>query len=343
MSGTGDQSAESPLRAAQNQFVDAVPLRALRQVRVPLMDAVDRVVGEDVLAPTDMPPYPRAIVEGYLVHAAETEGASEAAPKRFKIVGRVEPGDPVCPPLGPGQAIEVVTGSLVHGGPVAIARMWEAKRNGDEVSVARPFPPHFFIEQQGCDLKKGAVCVAAGTRLGPWELALLAGAGIGEVPVVERPRVAIFSCGNEVIPHTESLTPGAIWDCNSIMLSAAVTNAGGVPRFVGIMRDDFDAFLSQLRAMLGSNDMVVISGGTAAAGRDFISDLIRAVGTLVVDGVPMRSGRPLIMGVADGKPIVCVAGHPPEALRGFRLFGALAMNRLLGRTVPIPDDTPPTK
>jgi molybdopterin biosynthesis enzyme len=82
----------------------------------------------------------------------------------------------------------------------------------------------------------------------------------------------------------------------------------------------------------------VFSGGTAAGGGDFISNVIKAVGELLVDGVPMRSGRPLIMGVAAGKPIVCVAGHPPEALRGFRLFGVTALNRLLGRDLPLPED-----
>ena len=93
-----------------------------------------------------------------------------------------------------------------------------------------------------------------------------------------------------------------------------------------------------VRQALGDSDMIVISGGTAVDGRDFISDLLRAVGELVVDGVPMRSGRPLIMGVADGKPLVCVAGHPPEALRGFRLFGAAAIDRLTGRDAGLPPD-----
>jgi molybdopterin biosynthesis enzyme len=84
--------------------------------------------------------------------------------------------------------------------------------------------------------------------------------------------------------------------------------------------------------------MIVISGGTAVGGRDFISDLVKAVGELIIDGVPMRSGRPLIMGRSGKKPIVCVAGHPPEALRGFRLFGAAALDRLQGRAAELPLD-----
>ena len=343
MSDQIEQSVESPLRVAQKQFADAIAFRALRCAPLALADALHRVTSADVIAPVDMPPYPRAIVEGYLINAAESQLASESAPKIFNVVGKVVPGDPVCPAVLPGQALEVVTGSLVHTGPVAIVRMWEAKREGATFSISRPFPPHFFIEQQGCDLKKGTVCVPAGTRLDPWELGLLAGAGISVVHVTEKAKVAVFSCGNEVVPHTQTLQPGAIWDCNAVMLTAAVSEADATAQFMGIMRDHFEEFLQQLRTALNSHDMVLISGGTAAAGRDFVSDLIRAVGTLIVDGVPMRSGRPLIMGVAQGKPIVCVAGHPPEALRGFRLFGVPALHRLMGRIAPLPEDNPPTK
>ena len=98
------------------------------------------------------------------------------------------------------------------------------------------------------------------------------------------------------------------------------------------------AFVTAVRAGLASSDMVVISGGTAVGGRDFISDLVRACGDLLIDGVPMRSGRPLIMGMSQDKPLICVAGHPPEALRGFRLFGVAAMNRLLGCETDLPAD-----
>ena len=99
------------------------------------------------------------------------------------------------------------------------------------------------------------------------------------------------------------------------------------------MGDDFDAFVAVIEEVLDDSDMIVISGGTAVGGRDFVSDLIKAVGELIIDGVPMRSGRPLIMGIAKGKPIIAVAGHPPEALRGFRLFGEPALKKLLGQKV----------
>jgi molybdopterin molybdotransferase len=245
----------------------------------------------------------------------------------------------VCPQIKPGEALEVVTGSLVTNDAIAVVRAWEAERVDDtQIAVKRVFPPRFFIEEQGCDLSAGVEVLRAGVDLGAWELGLAAGFGLEQLSVSRRPSVGLFSCGAEVIPFNAPLRPGLIRDSNSIMLSAAIVRAGGIPRFVGIMPDDFAAFREALAVALSENDMVVISGGTAVGGRDFVSDLIREVGELLVDGVPMKSGRPLIMGVASGAPIVGVAGHPPEALRGFRLFGEAAIDRMLGRERAIPED-----
>lgn len=331
-------SETSPLVEAQQAFAAAVPFRASGEEDCALMEALGRTLIRDVTAPTDLPPYHRAIVEGFVVHSEDTALASEEAPVSFRIVGAVKPGDRNCPSLQRGEALEVVTGVVVPDGAFSVVRMWEAKREGDGFSVSRPFPPRFFIEDQGSDLKQGDVVAAAGTVIGAQELGTIAALGITRLAVARRPRVTVFSCGDEVIPHDQDLRPGLIRDSNSVMLCAAVTAAGGAARSAGILGDDRDAFVAAARAALADSDMVVISGGTAAGGGDFISDVVRALGDLLVDGVPMRSGRPLIMGVAEGKPLVCVAGHPPEALRGFRLFGVAAIDRLLGRDVPLPED-----
>lgn len=331
-------SEPSPLTEAQRKLVDAIPLRSLAVENCPLEQAAGRILAADVIAPTDMPPYPRAIVEGFLVHTEDTQGATEDRPVAFRIKGAIKPGDEHCPDFGHGEGVAVATGSLVPEGPYSVVRQWEAKVENDGFSITRPFPPRFFIEEQGCDLMQDAVAVPVGTLLGPTEIGTIAGLGINQVSVSAQPIVTIYSSGNEVIPYTGMMKPGAIRDSNSAMLAAAVQLAGGIPRIAGIMKDNFDAFASSVQETLRHSDMVLISGGTAVGGRDFISDLLRTCGKLIVDGVPMRSGRPLIMGHFHGKPIVCVAGHPPEALRGFRLFGVAAINRLTGRDAELPAD-----
>ncbi len=327
------------MQQAQTLFSQNIPFRSLEDDAVTLTEALGRTLSKDIVAAEDMPPYPRAIVEGYLVKACATQGASEDTPKAFQVIGEIQPGDESFPDITDEQALGVVTGSIVPNEGYAIIRMWEARKLDDgRVAATRDFPANFFIETQGCDHQKGEVVIAAGTVITPWEIAVLASLGVLEVSVVRPPVVAVFASGNEVIAPTEAMRPGAIRDCNSLMLSAAVIQAGGHAKEYGIMRDDFGYFLDRLKEALVSTDMVVIAGGTAVGGRDFVSDLIREVGDLLVDGVQMRSGRPLIMGVAQGKPIVCVAGHPPEALRGFKLFGVAALNRLLGRDLAIPED-----
>lgn len=328
----------SPLIEARQRFADAVPFRVVGSESCPLPQALGRTLYQDLAAPADAPPYHRVIVEGFIVNAADTQGASEEHPRSFSVIGEVKPGDAACPSIGPSQAVAVSTGSIAPDGAVAVVRMWEAKQQGAGFTITRPFPPRFFLEDQGCDVKKGAVVLRAGTVLDPAAIGTVASLGINTLEVARVPEVVVFASGDEVIPYTEPMRPGMIRDCNSVMLAAAITQAGGVPSFGGIMGDDFDAFVAGARAALQGADMLVISGGTAVGGRDFISDLVRALGELIVDGVPMRSGRPLIMGVAKGRPIVCVAGHPPEALRGFTLFGVAAINRLLGRNTDLPVD-----
>ena len=328
----------SPLIEAQEKFQHALTPNIGPQEILAIEDCLGRVTATDVNAPMDSPPYPRSIVEGFVVHSGETQSASEASPVSFSIIGSTKPGDPSCPTPNSGQGIEVATGSIVPAGDYAIVRMWEAKRTADTFSIERPFPPGFFIEAQGCDIQKGSKLVAAGHRLTAKDIGNLASLGICEVAVVSKPRVAIFASGNEVIPHNQSFRAGAIFDCNSPMLAAAVSDKGCVAVKMGIQDDNFENFVIAVKQALASNDMILIAGGTAVDGRDFISDLIKEVGELIIDGVPMRSGRPLIMGKGNDKPIVCVAGHPPEALRGFEMFGDIAINRMLGVEAPLPGD-----
>jgi len=329
----------SPLTTAQQQFTSAVPFRSLGSEMCPLSNALGRVLYSDIVAPTDMPPYPRVIVEGFLVNTADTATASESAPIAFNIAGEIRPGDTECPAIQKGQALRVSTGSIVsHDTPLSVVRMWEAQLQGNSVEITRPFPPRFFIEEQGCDVQKNAVALKAGTVSTPYNIGIIASLGISQIKLSRKPKVTIFASGDEVIPYTEPLGPGTIRDSNSIMLAAAVTQAGGIPTIAGIMKDDFNAFAAAVSNALQETDMVVISGGTAAAGRDFIADLVNNEGELIIDGVPMRSGKPLIMGISEHKPIICVAGHPPEALRGFKLFGVAAIDRLLGKEADLPID-----
>ncbi len=332
------ESSQSPLADAQASFANKLAFRSLTSQAVSLSEALNRITFEDVKAPIDSPPYARAIVEGYLVNTAETKIANDDNKVQFTINGAINPGEESAASPAAGEGILVATGSLIPAGDFSIVRMWEADVNGNQFSISRPFPPGFFIEAQGCDVEKESVVVSAGDQVTPEIIGTLASLGINEVLVAAIPRVTIFASGDEVLPHTADFKAGYIFDCNSPMLNAAVKDAGATATEGGIQSDDFNAFVKTLKTALANSDMIVITGGTAVGGRDFISDLLKEVGELVQDGVQMRSGRPLIMGIADNKPIICVAGHPPEALRGFTLFGKLAINCITGHSTALPED-----
>jgi len=331
-------SSQSPLTEAQANFANKLGFRSLKSESVTLANALNRIAYEDILAPIDSPPYARAIVEGYLVNTAETKGADDDNKIQFTINGAINPGEETAASPAAGEGILVATGSLIPAGDFSIVRMWEADVDGKQFSISRPFPPGFFIEAQGCDIEKNSVVVKAGDKITPELIGTLASLGIDNIAVTIIPRVTIFASGDEVLPHTASFKPGYIFDCNSPMLSAATQAAGATAITAGIQSDNFDDFVKALKTALSNSDMVVIAGGTAVGGRDFISDLLSEVGEVIQDGVQMKSGRPLIMGIAGDKPIVCVAGHPPEALRGFKLFGTLAINVLTGHSKALPED-----
>jgi len=332
---------KSPLIDAQTTFIDKVAFQTTAEERCSLANALARTIYKDVLAPMDSPPYHRAIVEGFLVQTKDTKNANDETPMSFQVTGEVKPGESQCPTPQNMQAMRVSTGSIVPDGEFSIVRMWEAEINGQSFQIKRPFPARFFIENQGCDIEKNTIVCAAGTTLGAMEIGTLASLGITDISVATKPVLSIFSSGDEVIPYTAPFQPGKIYDCNSVMLSAATHGAGAIPTFKGIMNDDFEQFVKQAKQALNTSDMLLISGGTAVGSKDFISDLIREIGELIIDGVPMRSGRPLIMGIANQKPIVCVAGHPPEALRGFQLFAVPAIQKLMGASAQLPEDRAP--
>ena len=327
---------ESPLPNAQIQFSNQLTFQSQPAETCTITQAVNRICYTDIEATMDSPPYARAIVEGFLINTNDTENASENSPVSFRINGEILAGDETALAPAPGEGIKISTGSIIPEGEFSAVRPWEAKIEGETFSISRPLPPRFFIEEQGCEQKKGSVLVSKGALISPEHIGLCASMGINEISVTKKVHVSLFSSGDEVIPHTESFNVGQILDANSPMLSAAIHNAGAVPINCGIQSDDFDKFVLAAKNALAKSDMLLISGGTAVGGRDFISDLIKSIGELIIDGVPMRSGRPLIMGIADGKPIVCVAGHPPEALRGFHLFGQLAINILHGHSQALP-------
>ncbi len=323
-----------PIGSTRRRFLSEIPVGPAALETLPLLAARGRILAADLVAAIDDPPYCRAIVEGYVVCVSDLSTVS-SSPLELEIAGEIAVGQGDASGLERGKAVSVTTGSYIPAGDYAVLRAWDVEKKEGRIVIRKGAKKDDNIEIRGEIRTAGSPLIQKGQEINSEDIFLAASQGITELSVSCRPRVALFSSGNEVIAPTAPASLGAIWDCNQYGLSSLIEEAGGIPEFKGIMKDDFEFFKTQLKEALDTADMVVISGGTVAENRDFTADLIDAVGPpgALVKGIPMRSGKPIVLGLSGKKPIVCVAGHPPEAARGFTLFGRPAIARLMGEGV----------
>jgi len=323
----------NPIESTRQRFLSEISLGGIAAETISLLASRGRILAADLVAAIDDPPYCRAIVEGFVVCMSDLSAVSESSPLELEISGEIVVGQGDAKGLEQGKTLSVTTGSYIPCGDYAVLRAWDVEKKGDRIILRKGAKKGDNIEIQGEIRTKGSLLLKKGQQISSKDIFLLASQGITELSVSCRPRVALFSSGNEVIPPTLPSKMGAIWDCNQYGLSSLIEEAGGIPLFKGIVKDDFELFKAELKEALDTADMVVISGGTVAENRDFTADLLDAVGPpgALVKGIPMRSGKPIVLGLAGVKPIVCVAGHPLEAARGFTLFGEPAMACLMGK------------
>jgi molybdopterin molybdotransferase len=310
---------------------------------VALTQARGRVLAADVVAPEDLPPHPRSVVDGFAVRAADTFGASEALPAYLAVIGEVLMGRSPEDSLGAGEAMRIPTGGLLPPGADAVVMVEHTEtlaagaapglHASAGIEVRRPVGPGENVIQPGEDVRRGTVALRAGTVLRPSHIGLLAGLGVTRVAVAMPPRVTVISTGDEVVSPDQAPAPGCIRDINGPALCAAVEAEGGAPAFFGIVRDEFDAILTALDAARGASDLVLISGGSSIGLRDEVARAMEALGPpgVIVHGVAMKPGKPTVIGLCGQVPIVGLPGHPTTVLVVFHVFVREMIGGLLGR------------
>jgi len=318
---------------AQRIFLDACPRGPLGVETVPLLEAAGRVAAEEVRAPHDMPAFHRSTVDGYAVRAADTFGASEALPAYLRIVEDIPMGRAPSRPLEPGQAARIATGGMLPANADAVVMVEHTELLADdEVGVVRPVAPWANVMRKGEDCPRGGVLLRAGALLRPQELGLLAHAGILQVAVARRPRVAIIGTGDELVDPREEPGPGQIRESNSFALYALVAAAGAEPVILGTAPDDEGAIRSKLQAAWRDCDVVLVSGGSSIGVRDLTARLLEELGKpgILVHGVSLKPAKPTILAVAEDKPAVGLPGNPVSAHVSFHLFVEPLLRRLVG-------------
>jgi molybdopterin molybdotransferase/putative molybdopterin biosynthesis protein len=330
---------------ARSRFERHLALAPLGAEAVSLADALGRVLATDVSASSDAPPFDRANVDGFAVRAADTYGATDAAPRRL----RLNPEILVCgrgPELGvePGSATTIATGGMMPRGADAVVMIeWTElieSSEGPAIDLRRAVNPGQFVSYAGSDIARGETVLRRGTRLGSREIGLLAACGLADVKVVRRPRVAVLSTGDELVAPGRPLRPGAVYDSNGAILAAAVAEAGGEAVSFGAVADDEAALASALTRALDDCDAVVLSGGTSKGAGDLSHRVVARLGApgIVVHGVALKPGKPLCLAVVGAKPVAVLPGFPTSAIFTFHAFIAPVIRALAG----VPAEAAPT-
>jgi molybdopterin molybdotransferase len=336
------------------QFLNLIPLNDAMQIyrenlapivpdteTVAAVDALNRVLAQHVISQEPLPPFTRSAVDGYAVIAADTFGASESLPAYLKIVGEVAMGKKPVFGIRRGETAAIHTGGMLPEGADAVVMIEDTQlSNESEVEILRAVAAGDNTIKKGEDVSPGDEVLPAGIYLRPADIAGLIALGLIEVKVNLRPRIGIISNGDEIVPPDEVPQMGQVRDINSYSLSVLVQKHGGLPLRYGIVSDTADVLEKTLRRAYEECDAVIITAGSSASTRDVTAEVISRLGQpgVLVHGVRIRPGKPTILAVCDGKPIIGLPGNPVSALVISSLFVVPTIQYLLGVKVfrPVP-------
>lgn len=323
---------------SRKTYIDNIPLdEALKMVmarlresgaltvkveEVPVLESLGRILAEPVFAAKSAPHYQASAMDGIAVRARDTFPASETTPvllhrDRHEFI-EVDTGDPV-----PTEYDAVVMIEDVNF------------KDADTVELIAPAVPYQHIRSVGEDMAASQMLVPAGFPVGPFEIGAFLTAGVGRVKVAQKPRVAIIPTGTELVePGAETGQAGEITESNSYMLAGLCRQWGAVPVRLPVVKDDREELRKALQRALEAADIVVMCSGSSAGREDYTADIVAGTGELLVHGLATRPGKPAIIGLADGKPVIGVPGYPVSAALIFELFARPVICAMLGIEPP---------
>lgn len=305
----------------------------LSSEEVPLEESLHRVLAEDVTSSTNLPQFPRSMVDGFALKAKDTYGVSEKNPAIFQIIGEIPMGKISEITLRDGEAIKIATGGMVPNGADAVEMVeyteWMDSRN---IHVFKTLSPLENVIQTGEDIKAGEVVLRKGCLIRPQEIGLLAGIGRTRLWVFLRPKVGIISSGDEIVPVEQEPLSGEVRDINRHTIVSMVKETGGIPIFLGIAKDHFNDLKEKIEWGLRESDMVVITGGSSVGTLDLVGEVLQSFpGTEILGhGLSIRPGKPTLLAEIEGKPFLGLPGHPVSAMVIFHLFGKSILKILSG-------------
>ena len=335
------------VQEAQTRILDA--FQAVETEVVPVIHCRGRILAEEICAPGDLPPFDNSSMDGFAVRAGDVQNAQPSAAARLRVIGDIPAGSAPQFTLQPGQAARIMTGAPLPDGADAVVPVEEtnfaphlvqastAESLPEEVSIFQPARHGANVRQRGADVRQGQPLLQIGRLLQPQDLGILASIGQASVCVFRRPRVALFSSGDELVQPGQTLGPGQIYDSNQYVLAAMLEREGAQVIRLGTAPDDpgqIEKLLAQ--AIDAQADVIVTSAGVSVGAFDFVRQVIESQGSLNFWKVNMRPGKPLAFGTFRGTPLVGLPGNPVSAFVGCLVFVLPVIYKLAGRELTFP-------
>ncbi len=305
--------------------------------RILLKNALGCVLSRDIMSPEDLPGFERSSVDGYAIKARDSFGASEGLPALLEVVGEIGMGGVPRFPVKQGQAAKIATGGMLPEGADSVV-MVEYCNILDEktIEISKATSPRENVILPDDDFKKGSLVLSKGRRLRPQDVGILAALGVDELWAYQKPKVAIISTGDEVVPISERPRLGQIRDVNTYTLSAFCLQEGAVPELIGLCGDDLERLIEMVRNGLRRADTVWISGGSSVGTRDLTLKTLESFDRMeiLVHGISISPGKPTIIARRGHQIIFGLPGHTASAMVVAEIFLAPFLSRLSGEEAP---------
>src|SRR5512139_2798107 len=315
-------------------------VKRLEPETVSLLEALGRVLAEEVTAETALPPFDNSAMDGYAVRAADLIGASHDHPVRLPIIADIPAGHPASVEIAAGTAARITTGAMLPPGAdtvVPVEDTDDGARGASEllqsVAIYRDFKRGAHVRAAGDDVRRGENVLSAGTLIRPSEIALMSAVGYSRVKVYRRPRVALLATGDELVAPDQQPGPGQIRNVNEYSTAALVMRYGGVPLLLGIARDRTEEVSAKLEEAIGQGaDLIVASAGVSVGAYDVVKEAVKAHGSIDLWKVRMRPGKPIAFGLYRQVPFFGLPGNPVSAMMTFEQFVRPALRIMCGFT-----------